>query len=135
MSFISPSDALGASGLGTANLPPINPADLPAAVRNGSPAAKKAFDEGLAFEQVLVNQLAQRMTDVVSQTADSSDDGSSDAGSSGGGMLGSDPSTSAFSSLIPQALSNSIMSGGGLGIAQEIAASLDPELLPGGVHR
>jgi hypothetical protein len=43
-------------------------------------------------------------------------------------MLGSDPSSSAFSSMIPQALTSSIMSGGGLGIALRLAQAIDPAI-------
>ncbi len=108
-------------------LPPINPADIPAAVRNGSPAAKQAYTEALGFEQVLVNQLTQQLTASVSGdgSADGSD-GSDDSSGASEGLLSSDPSTNMYSSLIPQALTSSIMSAGGLGIASELAKSLDP---------
>ncbi|MGO9902046.1 MAG: hypothetical protein ACLP0J_20715 [Solirubrobacteraceae bacterium] len=156
MSFISPTNALtatalgstglgstglgstglGSTGLGSTGLTPVSQADLPADIRNGSPAAKQAYTEGLEFAQVLVNELAQQLTATVSDQ--DSDDGDSSTNASGGGddgssdatsPLGSDPATSLYSSLIPQALSDSIMSsGGGLGIASEIAAALDPSL-------
>ncbi len=45
-----------------------------------------------------------------------------------GGILGSDPSTSGFASLIPTALTQSIMSNGGLGIAAQLAQSIDPAI-------
>jgi len=109
------SDALSLAGL-----PAISQAKLPASVRNGTAADKKAYTEALGFEQVLMNELAQELSKTVS-------DGTSD-GSSDGGLLGSDPSTSGFSSMLPQALSSSIMSGGGLGLALPIAQSLDPSL-------
>ncbi len=38
------------------------------------------------------------------------------------------PSTSAFSSMIPQTLTNSIMSSGGLGVAIQLAKALDPSI-------
>jgi Rod binding domain-containing protein len=130
MSFISPSDATSPLGLGSTSLSSINQADLPASVRNGNAAAKNAYSEALAFEQVLVNELAQQLTATVSDTGNGSNgsdgsDGSGDgAGDGTSGQLGS----SLYSSLIPQALSSSIMSGGGVGIASEIAGSLDPAL-------
>ena len=61
--------------------------------------------------------------------SDQSDSGS-DAGSadsSASGLLGGSPAAE-YSSLIPQALTDSIMSGGGLGIAKQIAASIDPAI-------
>ena len=137
MSFMSATGSLSASGLGASNLPPINPADLPAAVRNGDPRAKQAYTEGLEFEQVLVNQLAQTLSATANAAGDATDtsgdssDSSDSAGIGGGGLLGSGSASSGFSTLVPQALSNSIMSGGGLGIAQEIAQSIDPQLMSG----
>ena len=119
-------------------LPPINPATEPAVIRNGGPQAKKAYEEALGFEDILVNQLSQELASTVSSpdstdgsaSDDSTGSGSDDStGSGGGGLLGSDPSTSAFSSMIPQALSTSIMSAGGLGIAARLAEGLDPAIL------
>jgi Rod binding domain-containing protein len=120
------------SQLGSA-LPPIDPSTEPASIRNGDATAKKAYQEALGFEDVLVNQLSQELASTVSSPSDSSDgssDGSdsSSSSSSGGGILGGDPSTSAFSSMIPQTLTNSIMSSGGLGVAIQLAKALDPSI-------
>ena len=119
MSAISGSDTLSAAGL-----PPINEALLPASVRNGSPAAKSAYETALSFEDVLVNELSQAMMATVSSSSDdsSSDDSSSD------GSGGSDSVSGEYSQLLPQALTSSIMSAGGLGIAQQIATALDPSI-------
>ncbi len=43
-------------------------------------------------------------------------------------MLGSDPSTAAFAGLIPTALTQSIMSGGGIGVAEQLARAIDPAI-------
>jgi hypothetical protein len=43
-------------------------------------------------------------------------------------MLGSDPSTNAFASLIPTALTQSVMAGGGTGVADQLAHALDPQI-------
>jgi Rod binding domain-containing protein len=113
-------------------LPPVNQATEPAVIRNGGPAAKKAYQEALGFESILVNQLSQELASTVSSPGSSdgsSSDSSDSSSSSGGGLLGGDPSTSAFSNMIPQALSTSIMSAGGLGIATRLAESLDPAIL------
>ncbi len=116
-------------------LPPINPATEPAAIRKGGPEAKKAYEEALGFEDILVNQLSQELASTVQSSGDTSSDGSSDGSSddssdssSSGGMLGGDPSTSAFSSMIPQALTTGIMSSGGLGVAARLAQALDPAI-------
>jgi Rod binding domain-containing protein len=132
MSISSP-DALSVAGVGSSGLPAISQANLPEDIRNGNAKAKAAYTEGLEFEQVLVNQLAQQLSATVSSTgtsSDGSDDSSDDSSDQSGttGLLGGDSSSSAYGSLIPQALTSSIMSGGGLGIAAEIAKSLDPAI-------
>lgn len=132
--------ALSSVSLGT-SLPvtstaPVDPATEPESVRNGNQAAKNAYQTGLAFENILVNELAQQMTATVpglsgdddglgGSSSDDSGDSSSDAT---GGLTGSDSGISAYSSLLPQALTSSIMSGGGTGIAMQIAQSIDPAL-------
>jgi Rod binding domain-containing protein len=121
------------SPLTSTNVPVVDAANEPADIRNGNSAAQKAYQEALGFEDILVQQLTQELASTVTSPADSSDSsgssGSSDSSSnSSGGILGSDPSTSAFASLIPTALTQSIMSGGGLGIAQQLAQSIDPAI-------
>jgi hypothetical protein len=128
--------ALSSAGLGsslpTTSLPPIDPSLEPQSVRNGDQAAKQAYQQGLAFEDILVNQLAQEMTKTVPGLSGNDDglggttDGSGSSSSSAGGLGGS--AISAYSSLLPQALTSSVMSGGGTGIAMEIARSVDPAL-------
>ncbi|HET7047129.1 MAG TPA: hypothetical protein VFI54_02580 [Solirubrobacteraceae bacterium] len=124
MSFSSPIS----SGLSTGGLPPINPANEPAAIRNGDADAKKAYQVGLSFEQVLVDQLTQGLASTATDSSsDGSDDGSS--GSSGAsGLMGGDAASSAYANMLPQTLTSSIMSGGGTGIAMQIAKSIDPAL-------
>jgi Rod binding domain-containing protein len=120
------------SGLGiNTALPPIDAAVQPADIRNGNAQAKQAYQEALGFEDILVQQLTQQLAATVttpdaSTSSDGSSNGSSD--STGTGVLGSDPSTSAFASLIPTALSQSIMSGGGVGIADSLARAIDPAI-------
>ena len=124
MSFSSPISG----GLSTGGLPPINPANEPAAIRNGDADAKKAYQVGLSFEQVLVDQLTQGLASTATDSSsDGSDDGSS--GSSGAsGLMGGDAASSAYANMLPQTLTSSIMSGGGTGIAMQIAKSIDPAL-------
>ena len=109
------------------SLPPVDAANEPADIRNGNTAAKNAYQEALGFEDVLVQQLTQELASTVTSPTNngSSDDGSGD---SSGGILGSDPSTSGFASMIPTALTQSIMSSGGLGIAAQLAQSIDPAI-------
>ena len=118
------------SGLPATSLPPINPALEPAEIRNGDARAKQAYQEALGFEDILMQQLTQQLAaTVTSPGGDSSDSsGSGDSSSGSGSMLGSDPSTNAFASLIPTALTQSIMSGGGTGVADRLAHALDPQI-------
>lgn len=124
MSFSSPISG----GLSTSGLPPINPANEPAAIRKGDAEAKKAYQTGLSFEQLLVNQLTQELASTATDSSgDSSDDGSGDS-SGASGLMGGDAASSAYANMLPQTLTSSIMSGGGTGIAMQIAKSIDPAL-------
>ena len=112
----------------SAGIPNLNVATVPASVRNGDSNAMKAYSEGLAFESMLVNELSQQMSKTMFGGSGSSSDptsGGSD-GSSSSSMLGG---ASAYQSMIPQALTSSIMDDGGLGMAESFAQELDPSLL------
>ncbi|MGH2863500.1 MAG: hypothetical protein ACRDLT_18645 [Solirubrobacteraceae bacterium] len=112
-----------------AGIPNLNVASVPANIRNGGSKAMQAYGEGLAFEDVLVNELTQQLSQTMfggSGAGSSSDSADSADGSSSSSMLGG---ASAYASMIPQALSSSIMSGGGLGMAENFAEELDPALL------
>jgi Rod binding domain-containing protein len=134
MSILSASGASSYDpSLTTANLPPVNSALEPADIRNGNTQAKQAYQEALGFESVLMQQLTQQLASTVSSPSDDSSsdgsDGSDDSSDdSSGGILGSDPSTSAFASMIPQALTTSLMSNGGVGIAAQLAQAIDPQI-------
>jgi Rod binding domain-containing protein len=117
-----------------AGYPNLNVASVPENVRQGGSKAMQAYAEGLSFEGVLVNELSQQMSKTMfggeglDGSSDSdSDDGSSasDGSSSSGGLLSS---ASAYSSLIPQTLTSSIMDSGGLGMAEQFAQEIDPSL-------
>jgi hypothetical protein len=133
MSILSASGASSYDdALTSANLPPVNPALEPADIRNGNTQAKQAYQEALGFESVLMSQLTQELASTVSSPSDGSSDssdGSDDSSSdSSGGILGSDPSTSAFASMIPTALTSALMSNGGVGIAAQLAQAIDPQI-------
>jgi Rod binding domain-containing protein len=127
--------ALSATGLGSSlpasSLPAIDQARVPASIRNGDQKAKDAYQTGMAFEQVLVNELSQEMA---ASVPGGSDDGlggtTGDSGnsSSGGGVMGGGGGLGAYSSLLPQSLTSSIMASGGTGVALEIAKSIDPAI-------
>jgi Rod binding domain-containing protein len=107
-------------------LPPIDPAFEPASVRNGSPAVQKAYASALSFESMLVQQLSQSLTESGGLGGEGEGEGGGGGEASGAGM-GADPATSQLSSLLPQTLTNSVMSHGGLGLAQQLMGSLLPE--------
>jgi hypothetical protein len=117
------------------SLPLIDPANEPAAIRNGDTKAKNAYETGLAFENVLVNELSQQLAATVPGLDGSGGSGDGLGGSSDDGLGGTSGDSSgssgglgAYSSLLPQTLTSSIMQGGGTGIAMQIAKSIDPGL-------
>jgi hypothetical protein len=68
------------------------------------------------------------MSDTLGGSDPSASAGGSDAGASGSsGGSGSSP-LGPYASLLPGALSSSIMSSGGTGVAMQIARSIDPKL-------
>ena len=105
----------------SSGLPPIDASLLPADVRNGSPARRGAYEAGLNFEQLLVQQLSQSLVD--SANDGTGDDGSGDGSDSTGGALGGN---SPYASLLPDALTSGVMQSGGLGLAQQIADAIQP---------
>jgi len=106
----------------SAGIPTLNVADIPAEIRTGGPRAMQAYSEGLAFEDMLVNELTQQLSNTMFAGAQQPDAGSDPTEATGGGSLG------AYAAFMPQALTTSIMSAGGLGVAQQIAEALDPAL-------
>lgn len=102
-------------------------ANEPEAIRKGDNTAKQAYATGLGFEQMLLGQLTQQMTDTISQTG-SDGDGLGGSGDSSDGSS-SDPLSSAYSSLLPSALAQGVMAGGDNALAMQIAQGIDPALL------
>ena len=109
-------------------VPVVDQASEPAAVRRGGPEAKKAYETGLGFEQMLVSELTQTMTDTISGSGSSDPSAAGSASGSSSGSSSSDSGLGAYSSLLGGALSSSIMSAGGTGVAMQIAESIDPRL-------
>lgn len=89
-----------------AGLPPIDRAQLPADVRTAPPARRDAYTAALGFERMLVQQLAESLT-----------------ATSGDEAIGGD---SPYASLLPEALADSVMASGGLGLARQIADAIEP---------
>ncbi len=106
------------AAVNTAGLPAVNQASEPEWVRRGSPSTQKAYETALAFEQTLVEQLSQTLAASGGLSGESSQEG--EAGSEGGGSSASGAGDSQLSSMLPQALTASVMSAGGLGLAAQM---------------
>ena len=106
------------SGGGLSSLPAVNQALEPAWVRHGSAATQKTYATALAFEQMLVQQLSKSLTSSTGVEGESAQGG--EGSEEGGPSFGS----SELSSLLPQALSNGVMSAGGLGLAEQLTREL-----------
>jgi hypothetical protein len=85
-------------------LPPIDQASLPADVRAGSANDRARYQAALGFERQLALQLTQQLT----RTA--------------GDALGSGP----YAQLLPDAMADSIVAAGGLGLARQLAEAQEP---------
>lgn len=100
------SEAVGASGAATA-------VTQPAWVRNGSAQVQREYALGLEFERLLVQQLATSLT----ETTEPPGEGETQEGGSGG-------ATSVLSNMLPGALADGVVNGGGLGLAAELAKGM-----------
>jgi Rod binding domain-containing protein len=97
-------------------LPPIDLSVVPANVRSQGTAAVQKYDTALSFEGVLDQQLTQALASTLQDTTSSGDD-SDDTSSS-------DPGTSLLLQELPQQLSQSLVSSGGLGLASQLYTAL-----------
>jgi Rod binding domain-containing protein len=104
---------------GTSALPPINEAALPASVRTGSAQDKKDYRAALGFERVLLGELTKAMADTA-QPAGGSDGG--DGGDASGQPQ--DAASSMYMQMLPDQLADSIVSSGGIGLAQNLYTSM-----------
>ena len=124
LSAASLSASVGGSGI-----PAIDQATEPESVRRGGAAARQAYETGLGFESMLVSELAQQLTSTISGSGSGGDGlGGPSADGSDGSDGSSDPAAGAYSSLLPSALAQGVMSGGDTGVAMQIAQSIDPRL-------
>jgi Rod binding domain-containing protein len=89
-------------------IPPIDSSMLPADVRNGSPERRQAYQAGLGFERMLVAQLAKSLAD----TTGAGDDAASAA-------------TKTYTDMLPDALADGILAGGGLGLARNLVGPIE----------
>jgi hypothetical protein len=106
---------------GSTGLPIVNQATEPEWVRKGSAATQKAYESALSFEQTLVEQLSQSLASTSGLSGESEGESSSEEGGSSSGGA----SDSQLSSMLPQALTASVMDAGGLGLAAQMTRSLE----------
>jgi len=81
---------------------------LPADVRKGTSADRKAYGAALDFERALVTELTKVMAD----TAKPADDEQKDA------------AASMYQAQMPEQLADAVMQGGGIGLARTIYGSM-----------
>jgi hypothetical protein len=87
----------------------------PAWVRNGSAQVQREYALGLEFERLLVQQLATSLT----ETTEPAGEGEGQEGAAGG-------ATSVLSNMLPGALTDGVLNGGGLGLAAELTKGMLP---------
>jgi Rod binding domain-containing protein len=91
---------------------PIDTSRIPVEVRAKGPQAEALYGSALQFEQMLVQQLAQGLTDSMQPQPGDDEEGQ------GGGGLG------VYQGLLPDALSQSVTSSGGMGLAMDLYRSM-----------
>jgi hypothetical protein len=106
---------------GSTGLPVVNQATEPEWVRKGSAATQKAYQSALSFEETLVEQLSQSLA----STSGLSGESEGQSGSEEGGSSSSGAGDSQLSSMLPQALTTSVMDAGGLGLAAQMTRNLE----------
>lgn len=108
------------------SLPVVPDAALPADVRTGSAKDKQTYQAALGFERQLLTQLTQSMV-ATTQNGDG-DDSSSDSGDdSDAGFGPTDAVTQAYNQMLPDQLADSLISGGGTGMAENLYRALRQE--------
>jgi hypothetical protein len=91
-------------------LPPIDQATLPADIRTAPAARRQAYETGLQFERLLVQQLTQQLEQTAQPDAQD----------------GGDPAGGAYAQLLPDALTDGVMGAGGLGLARSFTDAQEP---------
>ncbi|MGH2864697.1 MAG: hypothetical protein ACRDJX_05550 [Solirubrobacteraceae bacterium] len=107
-----------AAASGSSPLPVVNQATEPEWVRKGSAATQKAYQSALSFEETLVEQLSQTLASTSGLSGESEAESGAEEDSSSAG-------DSQISSMLPQALTTSVMDAGGLGLAAQMTSNLE----------
>jgi len=98
--------------MATSGLPPVAPTTLPADVRRAPVAEQRAYRAALSFERVLLGQL----TEVLSKSALPED--------------GEGAAPQVYRDLLPEALADGMIAGGGLGLARQLSRSIGGATTP-----
>lgn len=85
----------------------------PAWVRDGSAQVQREYALGLEFERLLVQQLATSLTETTEPASESEGQEGATSGAS-----------SVLSNMLPGALADGVVNGGGLGLAAELAKGM-----------
>jgi len=91
-------------------LPPIDRSLLPADIRNGSQERRQTYTAALGFERMLVSELAKSMSKTAQDDSESAD-----------------AATSTYRDMLPNAMADGIVAGGGLGLARQMVPVEEPK--------
>jgi hypothetical protein len=92
-------------------------AGAPAWVRNGSSEVQREYQLGLEFERLLVQQLTSTLSETTGQPGEAT--GAADSGEGT-----PEAASTLFKTMLPGALADGVIAGGGLGLAAELARGL-----------
>ena len=90
---------------------PITPAAgaLPPEIRSAGTGVQEEYRSALAFERVLLGQVTQAMQSTI------------------GGPQGASAATAAHKNMLPDAIADAIIAGGGIGLASDLVRALRTE--------
>jgi Rod binding domain-containing protein len=100
-------------------IPPISTSQMPAEVRKTGSKGEQMYSAALDFESELMQQMTQQLA---ATAQDDSDSDSSDGDSSDNAVssTSSDAATSVYTSMLPDQLTQGVMSAGGTGLALDM---------------
>jgi Rod binding domain-containing protein len=98
---------------------PISTSQMPAEVRKTGAKGEQLYSAALDFESELMQQMTQQLA---STAQDDSTDSSDSSDPSGDAVMStsSDAATSVYTSMLPDQLTQSVMSAGGTGMALDL---------------
>jgi Rod binding domain-containing protein len=108
----------------------VGQAPVPASVHDGSPEARRAYETALDFEKLLVGQLSQELI----KSSDLDGEGQTMGGESSEAAVPGQAGDGLLAALVPTALTESLTSQGGLGLAGQLMGALDPAAVTAGAQ-